>query len=118
MKKIFFIPLIIVLTFLYTSCKKDSSNQGELLIDSWSKLYVASDTSFNVNLTFNTDGTFTWEMIDVVSNHSNSGGEYTATETDFTLTVDPDCDGIGKYAYTLDGDQLTVYAKRKRPFVG
>lgn len=98
----------IIIGLSFANCKQSEPSAKDLLIDSWTKLYEASDTSFHVNLTFKSDGTFTWEMIDVVPNHTNSGGEFTATDSEFTLTVDPDCDGIGKYAYTIEDDVLTI----------
>ncbi|MBN1926124.1 MAG: hypothetical protein JW798_09830 [Prolixibacteraceae bacterium] len=108
MKEKLFWSVVLVGIFLLTRCKSDTKEPAELLVDEWQKLYEAVDTSFNVKLTFRDDGTFSWDMIDVVPNHTNSGGEYTATNTEFTLFNDADCDGEGVYKYSISGDQLTI----------
>ena len=106
--RIICILAILFVTIIVLVCVGCNDEPVETLYDSWAKLYEATDTSFMVNLTFKEDGTFTWTMIEEVPNHTNSGGEFEATSTEFTLTVDPDCDGIGKYAYRIENEQLTI----------
>ncbi|MCF8357173.1 MAG: DUF2314 domain-containing protein [Prolixibacteraceae bacterium] len=108
MKGILFFGVILCSIIVLTQCKSDTQEPADLLVDEWQKLYEATDTSFHVKLTFRDDGTFSWDMIDVVPGHTNSGGEYTATNSEFTLINDPDCDGEGVYGYAVANDQLTV----------
>ena len=85
--------LLTCLTFLVLGCQKDEQKNSALLINSWTRLYQASDASFNVKLSFNADGSFSWEMIDIVPTHSNSYAEYIASETEITISSDPECPG-------------------------
>ncbi len=105
-----YLLLLFFTTIFFAGCDKDTPKNSELLIGSWTKFYVSSDTSFNVKMTFNDNGTFTWEMLEVVSTHLNSYLDYFATETDIELINDPECgvDIEGKYSYNITEDKLKI----------
>ncbi len=113
MKKSQLFCLIILLSLamsIISSCKKDDDDDNDnskSLINSWTKLMVA-DTNFNVKLTFNGNGTFTWTMIDSVPGHTNSGGEFSYNETQITYFNDPDCTSNGIYDYVICENKLIL----------
>ena len=102
------IILIVITVTLLAACNKDEPKPSELLLNEWTRLYEASDTTFHVKLTFRGNGTFSWEMIDVVPTHTNSAGEFTATDDEITLFNDLDCDSEGIYSYSIVNDELEI----------
>ena len=87
---------------------KNEPNSWVALAGSWTKTYAASDTTFEVKLTFAENGDFSWEMIEVVPNHSNASGKFAATMEKIVYWQDTDCGDNGYYSYSIEELQLTI----------
>lgn len=100
--------LFVCFSSILFTCQKDELKASEMLLSSWTRFYAASDASFNVKLTFNKAGTFSWELMQNVPTHSNSYAQFSATENEITISNDPECPEAGLYTYSIKGNQLTI----------
>jgi hypothetical protein len=83
---------------------------------SWQKTVIEQETSYRVKLILSADAVLKWEMIDPIPGHTNSSVSFAATENTIIIYNDPDCDGNGYFAYSLNGTDLTcTYLKDKCP---
>ncbi|MCX6279443.1 MAG: hypothetical protein NT004_15300 [Bacteroidetes bacterium] len=86
------------------------------IIGSWQKTVVEQGNSYRVKLILSADRALKWEMIDPIPGHTNSTVSFAATENTIVIHNDPDCDGNGYFAYSLNGTDLTcTYLKDKCP---
>ena len=102
----------ILFTAVILSCTKEKIVASDNSIyGSWERLIIDTHgVHFNAELKIKTDNTFEFILLETVPGHSNSSGEYTMNENNFTVINDADCGVDGNYEYVVSENKLAFVA--------
>jgi hypothetical protein len=112
------IAVLAVLAAAVSGCRTVTEGRGDPngIVGTWTRTVYAPDLPFTAELTFRRDGSFSFDVVDKVPGHTDSGGTYERTERGVVLH-DSDTPDPGRYAVDLFDDRLvlTTATDRFRP---
>jgi hypothetical protein len=114
--QIFLIVTFLSLLLVISSCNKDDDSiptpiQTPDIYGSWTVLQTDEQgVQFNVELSFNTDNTFDWILLDSVEGHNNGHAVFNLTANVMVINNDVDCNSEGEYILVKEVDKLAIIA--------
>jgi|GEM_PF-3309953 len=100
--------ILLLLAGLY-SCKDDENDPNpELLQGSWTRTFTGAET-YHAQLNMK-DGEWEWIILDTLSTHTNSVGNYEIINDQLRWYDNPDCPEDGLYNWSVTSNNLTLEA--------
>ncbi len=106
--------LMLLFLFIAAACRKnddcaDCAPSRTDLLGTWTVTQTNEQgAQFDVELTFNQDNTFLWEVTDTSSGHISTSAAYALSNEILTFKSDPDCNFDGLYYVYLKGNKLAI----------
>ena len=110
MKNLFKYYLLILALggIMFTGCKKTKEAS---LSGTYTRMMQYGGISYNVELQFADDGTFSWSPVDSIPGHTPSTAKYEKkNDNQIRIYDDVDCGTEATYSYTVTSDNLTLTA--------